>query len=77
MTPDQAIDDARDAVAAEKQSRAAWEDALADRDDKVRAAFTANPDIGPTELAARVGLTASTVRQITAHLARERRRQRD
>lgn len=68
---------ARDAVEAERASRAAAARDLAARDAAVRALFTARPDLGPTAIAREIGLTESTVRGITRDLATQRRAQQD
>lgn len=73
--PGDPISDARAAVEAEKAAKAAWEEAILVRDDRVREAFDAHPDLGPTALAKAVGLGPSLLRVITREQAQQRRRE--
>lgn len=77
MPYDRELDKARAAVTAAARAEAAWRRALEARDEAVRALYLAARDeAGPTDLARRIGLTASTVRGIVSDLARAARTRR-
>lgn len=72
--PSQSIAAARNAVRELHEARTRADAALDAQRDAVRAAYTANPELGPSALARAIGVTEGTLRGYTADLARARRR---